>query len=128
MLDLGAVGTVGGGFFGDPGAPGDRIPAVFPGILDQFFEHDAALAIGLERLPRIVAFGRVTDDPAASTGTLAGRLDERLAAQFDHALAQLRQAVDTAGMHWPVIFRGRGGRRFELAENLFVQPRPSLGR
>ncbi|MCY1250827.1 hypothetical protein D9M72_645050 [compost metagenome] len=79
-------------------------------------------------MPRIVAFGRVTDDPAASTGTLAGRLDERLAAQFDHALAQLRQAVDTAGMHWPVIFRGRGRRRFELAENLFVQPRPSLGR
>ena len=30
--------------------------------------------------------------------------------------------------HWPVIFGRRGGRRFELAENLFVQPRPRLGR
>ncbi|MNP44910.1 hypothetical protein D3C76_1387930 [compost metagenome] len=127
MLDLGAVGAFGGGFFGDPGTSGDIIPAVFPGVLDQLFEYDAALAIRLECLPRVVAFGRVTDDPAASAGTFAGGLDERLAAQLDHALTQVRQALDTAGNHRPVIFGSRAGASFELAENLFVQPRPGLG-
>ncbi|MNT54065.1 hypothetical protein D3C72_1911990 [compost metagenome] len=69
----------------------------------------------------------MSDDPAASAGTFAGGLDERLAAQLDHALTQVRQALDTAGNHRPVIFGSRAGASFELAENLFVQPRPGLG-
>ncbi|MNV73948.1 hypothetical protein D3C71_1671270 [compost metagenome] len=103
MLDLGAVSTFGGSFFSDPGASGNIIPAVFPGVLDQLFEHDAALAIGLEGLPRLVAFGRVTDDAAATAGAFTGRLDERLAAELDDSLAQFRQAFDPYGKHRAII-------------------------
>ncbi|MCY1404341.1 hypothetical protein D9M71_195470 [compost metagenome] len=68
------------------------------------------------------------DDATAPAGAFAGRFDEGLAAQFDDALAQFRQAFDSCGKHWPVFFRGGAGRRFEPAKDLLVQPRPRFVR
>ncbi|MNT27732.1 hypothetical protein D3C72_1633730 [compost metagenome] len=70
----------------------------------------------------------MTDDAAAAAGAFAGGLDERLAAQFDDALAQLGKALDPNGQHRAVVLGRGSGRGFEPAEDLFIQTCPRLGR